>query len=312
MTGAEPSQYAVTVAVCTFRRNDLLTSLVQTVAALAANEVPDGAVRLLIVDDSPESGAAEVVDNLRHNVAITLDYFASAAADISIARNHALQLGAVASDFLACLDDDCVPNPGWLRELLRIADANTADVVVGHRQFVAAPNAPRWLSEQPFLAENLHYVDGSVPTHGNTANMLVRSSWLQSSRVRFRSEMGTAGGEDMVFFSDAANAGANIRFAANSICDEPCGGKRATLRYQLWRQFWLGNNEAVINAMTHHVTRLRLAARASKRILAGATHPLRRLLRRQAPQWRWAVALTGSGVGLLVGVAGVHLRHRSF
>lgn len=312
MTNASSTRPVVTVAVCTFRRNGLLASLVQTVNALAATEVPGGSVRLLIVDDSPEGGAASVVDSLRQNLGIALDYSASAAADISIARNHALQRGATGSNYVACLDDDCVPNAGWLHELLRIADTHQADVVVGHRQFVAAPNAPRWLSEQPFLAENLHYADGSVPTSGNTANMLVRSSWLQSSGVRFRSEMGAVGGEDMVFFADATKAGANIRFAANSISDEPCDGKRATFRYQVWRQFWLGNNEAVINRATDHIPRTRLAARAAKRMLAGATHPLRRILRRRSPQLRWAFALTGSGVGLLVGVAGIHLRHRSF
>jgi len=306
-----PTRRVVTVAVCTFRRNDLLTSLVRTVDRLAATEAPDASVGMLVVDDSPEGGAAQTVDSLLQSVGIAVTYATSAAADISVARNHALQRAAQGSDFVACLDDDCVPNDGWLRELLRIADAQQADVVVGHRQFVAAASAPRWLREQPFLAENLHYADGSVPVNGNTANMLVRSSWLRSSGVRFRSEMGAVGGEDMVFFSDAGKAGANIRFAAGSICDEPCDGKRATFRYQAWRQFWLGNNEAVINRATRQSTRTRLAGRGAKRILLGVTHSFIRMLRRQSPQWHWAIALTGRGVGLLAGVAGLRLRHRS-
>jgi succinoglycan biosynthesis protein ExoM len=283
---------------------------VRTVAGLAALEVPDGSVRILVVDDSPEGGAAEVVDNLRGKVGIAVEYFASAAADISIARNHALRLGAAGSDFVACLDDDCVPTPGWLRELLRIADQHHADVVVGHRQFVAGTAGPIWLTEEPFLAENLHYSDGSVPDRGNTANMLVRSSWQQSSGVRFRPEMGKLGGEDMVFFADAVNVGANIRFAANSICNEPCEGRRATFRYQAWRQIWLGNNEAAINRSTREVSRARLLARGAKRVLMGLSHPVRRLARRKSPQWHWSVALVGHGVGLLAGTAGIRLRHR--
>ena len=310
MTDA-PTRQIVTVAVCTFRRNDLLTALVRTVDHLVATEALDASVGMLIVDDSPEGSAAETVESLRKSVRIGVTYSASAAADISIARNHALLRAAQGSDFVACLDDDCVPRAGWLSELLRVADAQNADVAVGHRQFVAAASAPRWLREQPFLAENLQYVDGSVPVNGNTANMLVRSSWLRSSGVRFRSEMGAVGGEDMVFFSDASRAGANIRFAAGSICDEPCDGKRATFRYQAWRQFWLGNNEAAINRTTHQFTRTRMAGRGTKRILTGVVHPIVRLLRRQSPQLHWAVALTGSGIGLLAGVAGLRLRHRS-
>lgn len=312
MTAAIPPRTSVTVAVCTFRRNQLLASLVEQIDTLATSEVPGGSVRVLIVDDSPESAANVVVDGLRRCVGIDVAYFTSGAADISTARNHAIEGGATASEFVACLDDDCVPNAGWLRELLRIATTQQADIVVGHRQFVAAPGTPRWLSTQPFLDENLQYADGSVPTSGNTANLLIRSSWLQSSGVRFRSEMGSVGGEDMVFFADAARAGANVRFAAQSVCDEPCAGRRATFRYQAWRQFWLGNNEAVINRTTQHTSRVRLLGRGSKRILGATIHPVRRLVHRQSPQWRWAVARAGSGIGLLFGVAGIHLRHRSF
>jgi len=302
---------AVTVAVCTFRRNEALTALVRRIDELAAAEVPTGTLRVLVVDDSPEHGAAELVDSLRQAVSVEVQYDACASADISTARNRALTLASSQSDFIACLDDDCVPHPGWLRELLRVGDQHAADIVVGHRRFVAAASAPRWLHEQPFLAENTMYVDGSVPTSGNAANMLVRSSWLLSAGVTFRPEMGEVGGEDMVFLADATNIGANVRFAAGSICDEPCDGRRATFRYQLWRQLWLGNNQAAINRSTRELASVRLAARGVRRILRGATHPIVRLARRTSPQWRWAVALTGNGAGLLLGLAGFRIRHRS-
>lgn len=297
--------------MCSFRRNDLLASLVHTIDRLAAHEVPNGTVSVLIVDDSPEGGAVELIDDLRRCVGVAIDYFASAASDISVARNHALRLGVAHGDFVACLDDDCIPNAGWLRELLRIAEQHQADVVVGHRQFVAADAAPRWLGDEPFLTENLRYPDGSVPSRGNTANMLVRSSWQRSSGLQFRREMGQVGGEDMVFFADAVGVGANIRFAAGSVCDEPCTGRRATFRYQAWRQLWLGNNEAAINTATREVARARLLARGAKRIALGFAHPVRRLARRKSPQWRWSIALIGHGLGLLVGAIGVRLRHRA-
>lgn len=304
---------AVTVAICTFRRNDAMAALVRRIGDIAASELPGGSVRVLVVDDSPEGGAAATVDELRHDLPITVDYAASASADIAVARNRALALALALSDstFVACVDDDCVPQSGWLRELLRVAQTHNADVVVGHRQFIAQPGAPKWLHDQPFLLENLIYADGSVPTRGNTANMLVRSSWLQSSGVRFRTEMGEVGGEDMVFFADATNAQANIRFAAGSTCDEPCDGRRARFRYQLWRQLWLGNNAALINRATAEVSRARLLARGVKQVLRGPIRPIARLLRRKSPQLRWAIALIANGAGVLLGVAGLRIRHRS-
>lgn len=306
-----PSPAGVTVAVCTFRRNDLLRSLALHVDRLARSEVPNGHVRMLVIDDSPEGVAADVVHKIRNEVGISVDYYASAAADIAVARRCALEQGANNSDFVSCLDDDCVPASGWLRELLRIAESHEADIVVGHRQFVAPDSAPRWLREEPFLAENQTYENGSVPDRANTANMLVRSSWFRASDVNFRREMGTVGGEDMVFFSDATNAGANIRFAAQSTCVEPCEGRRATFRYQLWRQIWLGNNEATINRATRETSRIRLTARGAKRVVLAGVRPIARMLRGRNPQWRWAVGLGGRGLGLLLGVVGVRLRHRS-
>lgn len=307
--GAAP--HTAVIAVCTFRRNDQLAALIQRIDQLAATEVADGTIAMVVVDDSPEGGAAGVLDTLRATVAMPLEYRNTASADIAIARNCAIETAMELGEFVACLDDDCIPNPGWLAELLRVARVRNADIVVGHRAFFAAAPAPSWLTSEPFLEENALYPDESVPTSGNTANVLLRSAWLAAGGVRFRSELGKVGGEDMVFFADAGAAGAEIRFAAGSVSREPCDGRRATFRYQLWRQAWLGNNEAVINRSTHAVAPLRLLLRGAKRTARGAVHPIVQLARHSAPQWRWALAYAGRGVGLILGVCGVRLRHRS-
>jgi len=303
--------HTAVIAVCTFRRNDQLAALVERIAGLAATEVADGTIAIVVVDDSPEGGAGEVVAGLRATVAIPLEYRNTASADIAIARNCAIETAMALGEFVACLDDDCVPDPGWLRELLRVARIRQADIVVGHRAFFAAAEAPPWLSSEPFLEENALYADESVPTSGNTANVLLRSAWLAASGVRFRAELGKVGGEDMVFFADAGAAGAEIRFAAGSVSHEPCDGRRATFRYQLWRQAWLGNNEAVINHSTHAVAPSRLLLRGARRAARGVAHPIVQLAHRSAPQFRWALAFAGRGVGLVLGVCGVRLRHRS-
>jgi succinoglycan biosynthesis protein ExoM len=288
-----------------------LAALIERIAMLAPNEVTGGRVVITIVDDSPTGEAQTVVDRLRTEVELELSYFNTASANISTARNRAIQDAMTHGEFVACLDDDCVPEPGWLRELLRVAAEREADIVVGHRVFFAGEGTPDWLSREPFLNENAMYPDGSVPTSGNTANVLIRSSWLASSGVRFRPELGAVGGEDMVFFADAATAGAEIRFAAGSTTNEPCDGRRASWRYQLWRQVWLGNNEAAINRATGAETSLRLLLRGTKRAILGAVGPVASTLRRGPMQWRWAVASSGRGVGLVLGVFGVRLRHRS-
>ncbi|MEO7370495.1 MAG: glycosyltransferase, partial [Ilumatobacteraceae bacterium] len=245
----------------------------------------------------------------RAEVGVLVESINTASGDVSKARNAAITAAAEGTDFVACTDDDCVPHPGWLAALLVVAEATSADVIIGHRQFVASDDAPRWLRDEPFAVENAMYPDQSDPTVGNTANVMIRSAWLRSSNVAFRNELGKSGGEDMVFLDDARKQGAIVRFAANSIVDEPYERRRTSLRYHLWRQMWLGNNEAAINGHTHEVGNARLALRGARRCLSGLTRPVRRAATGRSLQLRWAAARVVSGVGLIVGAAGVQIRH---
>jgi hypothetical protein len=167
------------------------------------------------------------------------------------------------------------------------------------------------LRDSPFLVDHGMFADGSVPLGGNMANVLMRSSWLAASGVRFRSDMGVSGGEDMVFFEDARRAGAHIRFAARSLVREQYAGSRSTLRYHLWRQMWLGNNEAHINRRVRAYPTHRMVLRAVKRMLRGLVHPVVQVAHRRPSEWRWGLALVGSGAGLLLGVAHVRVAHRT-
>jgi succinoglycan biosynthesis protein ExoM len=299
----------VAVAVCTYHRPTELARLLEHIAAIA-NADQDGAVPVVVVDDSREGDAWDVVAAARAG-GQPARYEWNGAGDIAAARNRALEVAREEATFVACVDDDCVPQPGWLAALLGVADRFDADVVVGHRQFVPTDRSPRWLREQPFLRENELYADGVVPPSGNTANVLLRSGWLRGAGVRFAPELGRLGGEDMVFLADAARAGANIRFAADALVLEPVDERRSRYSYQLWRQLWLGNNEAHINRHTGRHPMWRLLARGCRQMLRGAAWPLRCRTAGRGAQLRWAVALVANGMGLVLGVLGAELPHRS-
>ncbi len=300
----------VAIAICTYRRPAQLHELLRTIAE--SESAKDGVVSaIVVVDDSPEREAAAVVSAARASLGpdVTLRYESTASGDVSVARNRAISVARELAPYVACIDDDCLPRAGWVPELLRIARSTGAAIVVGHRQFVAPDDAPRWLRSEPFLAENAQYPDASDPTLGNVANVLLRSGWLADHQVAFRRELGVTGGEDMVFLADARAAGAQVRFAASSVVLEPLDPARCTLSYQLWRQMWLGNNEAEIDRQTGAVGGIRLLLRGGRRVGRGLAHPFVRLAGRRAPQWRWALALAGNGVGLMLGVGGVRMRH---
>jgi succinoglycan biosynthesis protein ExoM len=300
----------VAVAICTYNRPHLLQRLLSAISNVVRVDAPDLRIAIVVVDDSPAGNAHPIAEAARDSFTEVV-YVNTASGDISTARNAALSAGMRLCPFVVCVDDDCVPQPGWLSALLGVANEWSAAIVVGHHQFVATDESPEWLRREPFLQEHPLYEDGAVPVIGNMSNVLIRSSWLSSSGVRFNPDLGRIGGEDMVFFADARAAGAEIRFAAESLVCEPCDAARSTFRYHLWRQAWLGNNEAQINARTGELRRGRLALRGLRRIVRGLLWPARALSSRGRPELRWAIALAASGIGLVSGAIGVEMAHRS-
>lgn len=298
------------VAFCTYERPALVGPLLDAIARCASEDLPGRLVPIVIVDDSPHATARSVVE-ARAESDQSIHYFHTGSQDISSARNAAISHASALADFVVCLDDDCLPEPRWLAALVDAAELWNADIVTGHHRFVAADDAPAWMHDEPFLLEHAEYEEGCVPPIGNMANVLMRSSWLRSSGVRFHADFGGVGGEDMVFFADATASGARIRFTSLSAVHEAVGGTRATFRYQLWRQHWLGNNEAHINMNTGAARPLRLAARGARRAGRGFMWPVQARRRTGTSQWHWALGQIASGAGLMTGVLGVRVPHRS-
>src|SRR5262249_55158328 len=143
----------VTVAICTYERPHLLQRLLDAVSKVARNELPDTRIAIVVVDDSADGSARPVADRARETFG-ELVYVHTASGDISTARNTALTEGGRLGRFVVCVDDDCVPQPGWLSELLRVENESSAAIVVGHHQFVPTESSPRWLRREPFLQEH--------------------------------------------------------------------------------------------------------------------------------------------------------------
>ncbi len=303
----------IAIAVCTYKRPHAISALLDVIATRSPSNGFE--VVIVVVDDDPcfsaQAAATGPGAGAEATRPLPIQYIAHGSENIASARNRAIETAATIGDFIVCIDDDCTPDASWIRELVGVANTFTASIVVGHREFVATDASPPWLSSEPFLAENERYPNESVPAIGNVANVLIRSSWLLQSGVRFRDALGELGGEDMAFFADARSAGAEIRFAANSIVHEPYDARRSTLRYQLWRQTWLGNNEAHINRTVAALGTARLILRGIRRATRGIAWPLTALRSGDGFQWRWGLAQLLNGCGLIAGALGTRMKHHS-
>ena len=304
-----PPEPLLVVAVCTYRRNGPLRTLLEALERQAAS-VDRVRVGVSIVDDSPEGMARPVLDAFADRFVGGLRYANPASGNISTARNTAIETSLdMGADWIMFIDDDCLPSERWIAEMLAMQERTDADLVTGPVDDVAHPSAPDWLTEQPFLNVIEKYVDGEEPPYGTTANVLIRGEWLQKHpEVRFRIELGELGGEDMVWFEAARVAGISHRYALSAPVLEQVPPERSSFVYQLRKKLWFGNTMYVTNA-DHGESPNRLFLRGGKYVVAGILRPAQRLRAGEAPQWRFAVASVAIGVGLMIGRFGVRLNH---
>ncbi|NLA35035.1 MAG: glycosyltransferase family 2 protein [Actinobacteria bacterium] len=297
------------VAVCTYRRNHPLRALLTALEAQAASLTT---VRLgvSVVDDSPEGMARPVLEPFADSFVGGLRYSNPASGNISTARNTAIETSLdMGADWVMFIDDDCLPSERWIAEMLAMQARTGADLITGPVEDIAHPAAPNWLTEQPFLNQIAEYTDGEEPPYGTTANVLISAEWLaKNPEVRFRSDFGDLGGEDMVWFHATRAAGIVHRYALAAPVFEQVPLERSSFGYQLRKKLWFGNTMYVTNA-DHGESLNRLFLRGAKYVVNGLLRPVKRLRGGETPQWRYAAAMVAIGVGLMAGRFGVRLDH---
>jgi succinoglycan biosynthesis protein ExoM len=253
-----------------------------------------------------------VVDGFEHGFARGLHYRHSGARNISRARNLGLETAMELADWVAMTDDDQVVVEGWFAAMIDVQRRTGADAVTGPVPLRYPDGCPSWLTDQPFLdfLEAAPRPDGSEVEVCSTGNSMLRSAFLRDhSEIRFRPDLGVVGGEDMVFYRAATQAGLDARYSTEAVCWGEQPPERATYRYMVGTCFWLGNTEFVTNYESGSASRLRLAVRGSRRLVEALARPVQRRRRGEPPQWRYAGAMVARGAGTLVGVIGIKVPH---
>jgi succinoglycan biosynthesis protein ExoM len=303
---------SIGVYVCTYRRNELLSRLLDSLAVAAERVAERATVGVVVVDDNDDGRARVVADAFRHRFPGGLRYRHTGSGNIAVARNAGLEAAIEGTDWVAMTDDDAVVPPDWFVNLLRVQAETGADAVTGSTLLRFPEDSPRWLTEQPFSQIGLlAYPDRAEVAVCSTCNSMLRSSFLRDRPgLRFDPALGRLGGEDGVFYRAAAAAGLRAVYAAEVVVwgEEPA--ERATFGYQLSRALWLGNSEAIVNHRSGAASRPRLVARGGRRMARAVIRPVRRVASGRPPQLRYTAAEVAQWTGMLLGAAGVELRHR--
>lgn len=300
----EGARSAQTVAVCaiTYNRNEGLRRLLDALELLSFPAQTAPKVVVVVVDNNEAPTAQPVVADASGSSRWEMRYRHEPRPGIPTARNAAIA-EAHDSDFIVFIDDDEVPDPHWLDELLRVQTEYGCELVTGPVVSAFDASPPEWMSRWGVFDRARHKTGEQVSVAG-TGNLLIRSAFLEVERVRFDERFRS--GSDTAFCLEATRRGARILWADEAVVRETVSSSRLSLGWLLRRWFRGANNYAVAEARVHRgvfVRVLRVGKGAARLLQGFGTLVLGGF------SWRASVALAGArklatGSGMLMGAVG--------
>jgi succinoglycan biosynthesis protein ExoM len=196
---------------------------------LRLNEKGGSRVDLVIVDNSGR-GPDETHDD---SLPMVGNLIYEKERGIPFARNMAL---AFAKDglypWMLFTDDDVLPSPDWLQEMIAVLYDSGADVVQGPWRYEYPadydPSLPRLYDTK--------WEEGEALRAASTANVIFWTKPVWDYGLSFDTKLSETGGSDTKFFGGLRGVGCQIYATTKGWVTEPIIGKRATLKWHLVRQ----------------------------------------------------------------------------
>ena len=233
----------VTICICTFRRPELLRRLL---LAIKSQENIPFTIEVVIIDNDPERSAkpiiSEVVDFFKDNLKV--HYLDNP--NISLARN--LSVKSASGKFIVIVDDDEVPNPDWISNLIAVQSKFNADVVFAPVLPEYSYGVPRWVIDGGYF-DRRRFKTGTVVDHkdARSGNVLIRRSILDSEintsendTGPFDASFGKSGGEDSMLFRQLSLRGALMVWCDEAPVFEYVPLERACASWLLKRSYRTG------------------------------------------------------------------------
>jgi len=230
----------ICICVCTYKRPQPLRRLI---GCLEQQETGGAFTYSVVVADNDEQRSAEsTVREIRAHSPVRIVYCAEPMRGIARARNKAV--AHAEGDFIAMIDDDEFPSPGWLSQLFATFHQYNVGGVLGpvKRHFDEIP--PAWLKKSRLYDRRVNPTGMRVDwQEARTGNVLVKRSLLTSGPAPFRPEFKS--GEDRDFFRRRMDEGHEFVWSADAEVFEVIPPARWTRRYYLKKALLQGAASAL-------------------------------------------------------------------
>jgi glycosyltransferase involved in cell wall biosynthesis len=297
---------SVSICVATYERPNGLRRLLEGLAGLRFEKHPAPEIEVLVIDNESAGRAAIVCDAVRPRFPWRLEAFEEPRRGITYARNRGLLAVRAEADFIAFIDDDEVPDPGWLDALLRAQARFDSDVVTGPVYPRFELGVPRWIERGRFFGPRQH-PDGHSLEVAFTNNVLLRASLPRELGRMFDHQFALTGGEDTDFFMRAHRAGYRIVWAAEAVVHEFVPASRTTVGWLLRRGYreWGSHSRCERVLYPSMAVRAERVLKASTLVVSGlASLPITALMGRH--HLVRSLLTTARGLGSLAGLLGHH------
>lgn len=230
------------ICVATHCRPLGLARLLEGLNTLIFTSSSPRSITIVVVDNDPARSAAATCVALGSSSRWPLVYLAEPRRGIPFARNagvnRARELGA---ELLAFIDDDEVPEPHWLEQLIVVMSDTGAGVVTGPVLPAFEEQVPSWIARGRFFDRERHRT-GSFQDRAVTGNVMLRLDLLAGVLAPFDERRPLSGGTDTHLFRRIVSEGHKIAWADDAIVHEWNPASRLTARWLVRRAFRVSSN----------------------------------------------------------------------
>ena len=228
----------ITVCICSYQRPEMLRRLLGELQRL---ETADRfTFSIVISDNDPGETGRPVVESVRFNYPVRIDYVTEPRRSIAHARNAAV--AQAAGDAIAFIDDDEWPEPNWLINHVSALQRPGVAGVLGPVRPHFDQTPPAWVIRGRFCERPEHETGFVMPWQEcRTGNVLFKREILSGIDPVFLPEFGTAG-SDVNFFWRMMQKGHRFIWCNEAVVYEVVPPSRWRRRFMLSRALLRGGN----------------------------------------------------------------------
>ncbi|HEX5385658.1 MAG TPA: glycosyltransferase [Gemmatimonadales bacterium] len=307
------SSTEIAIGIATWRRPEGLARLLAGLGNLVFVKVPRPKLTVIVADNDPAGSASSVCRAGIPGGNARLGYVVEPRPGLAPVRNRLLAHVPAGAAALALVDDDEVPAPSWLDELLDLWRRTGAGIVAGRVEPHFPEPVPAWVGRGRFF-HSRPAPSGAPTRRGGTCNCLIDARIFRELGLRFDEAYAESGGEDTHFFWRARAAGERVVWCDEAVVTEWVPRERATVGWLARREYREGGTVALVERELAPpapvLSRAGRVLRGGGRIAQGVARlavspPLGATLTASAVE---GVKLAARGAGMIAGSFGIRYR----